>query len=230
MTGPAPRFGELPDCISYSMPSTNDLPSNVADWQVDAGRVALLIHDMQRYFLRPLTRGASPYRALVENVARLRNVCSAAGIPVGYTAQPGGMTLEQRGLLRHFWGAGMTTDPTDRAIVAELAPTTGDRLFVKWRYSAFHASDLADWLTQNRRDQLIICGVYAHVGVLLTAADAYARDIETFLIADAVADFCREDHQLSLEYAAARCAMVRTTASVVGDIKSVTASEEDVKL
>jgi isochorismate hydrolase len=66
------------------------------------------------------------------------------------------------------------------------------------------------------RDQLIVCGVYAHVGVLMSAVEAYTHDIETFLVADAVADFSATDHRMALEYAARTCAVVTTTKEVLG--------------
>ncbi|MNJ60933.1 putative isochorismatase [compost metagenome] len=64
------------------------------------------------------------------------------------------------------------------------------------------------------RDQLIICGVYAHVGVLFTAVEAFTNDIQTFLVADAVSDFSEKYHRMALEYAAQRCAVVCTTEDV----------------
>jgi isochorismate hydrolase len=60
----------------------------------------------------------------------------------------------------------------------------------------------------------LICGVYGHVGVLMTAVDAFSNDIQPFLVADAVADFSAEFHRLALTYAAQRCAMVVTTKEV----------------
>ncbi|MFO5713139.1 isochorismatase family protein, partial [Klebsiella pneumoniae] len=44
------------------------------------------------------------------------------------------------------------------------------------------------------RDQLVLCGVYAHVGVLISTVDAYSNDIQPFLVADAIAAFS-EAHQ-----------------------------------
>lgn len=131
-------------------------------------------------------------------------------MPVAYTAQPGGMTTEQRGLLLDFWGPGMRMDPVDREVVESLAPAPGDWLLTKWRYSAFFRSDLLQRMREEGRDQLILCGVYAHVGVLMTAVDAFTNDIRPFLVADAVADFSAAHHRLALEYAAARCAMLIT--------------------
>ena len=92
--------------------------------------------------------------------------------------------------------------------VEPLAPEPGDRVYTKWRYSAFHNSSLLADLRALGRDQLVIAGVYAHVGVLMTAVEAYTNDIETFVVADAIADFSGADHRLALDYAARCCAVV----------------------
>lgn len=202
----------------YSMPSESDIPDNTVCWQLRPDRAALLIHDMQRYFLAPFAPTASPAIDLVRSIADIRRCCIALGVPVAYTAQPGGMTEKQRGLLRDFWGPGMTIGAQDREVVEPLAPREHDRVFTKWRYSAFHQSDLLTYLREHGRDQLIVCGVYAHVGCLMTACDAFTNDIEAFLVADAVADFSLEYHRLALRYAAERCAATPTTARVLAQL------------
>jgi isochorismate hydrolase len=206
----------IPPVESYLLPGASDLPANIAPWSVDASRAALLVHDMQRFFLRVFPD--TPRRALVDNCAQLRDRCRRLGVPIAYTAQPGSMTPSQRGLLNVFWGPGMSGDAADRALVPELEAAPGEKMITKWRYSAFHASDLHTWMLENGRDQLMVCGVYAHIGVLATAQDSFSRDIETFLIADAVADFSARHHWSALEHAAQNCATVTTTEQALAEL------------
>ncbi|MET7453917.1 isochorismatase family protein [Streptomyces sp. NPDC005574] len=202
----------LPPIESYPLPTSPDLPANTAPWTPDPDRAVLLIHDMQNYFLKPFPQ---PLREpLIDNAVQVRERCAELGVPVAYTAQPGGMSTHQRGLLKDFWGPGMQPTPADRAVVDALAPREGDWLVTKWRYSAFHHTDLLTRMRFHQRDQLIVCGIYAHVGVLITAVEAFSNDLETFLVADAVADFDESHHRMALEYAAARCAVLTTAKEV----------------
>jgi len=208
----------IPAITAYPMPEQGDLPENTAQWTVDPERAVLLIHDMQKYFLRPFPAGESPVTDLVRNVTLLRERCAELGVPVAYTAQPGGMTPEQRGLLKDFWGPGMTIDPEHKQVVDPVQPVEGDLVLTKWRYSAFHRTELLEFMREQGRDQLIVCGVYAHVGVLMTTCDAFTFDIQPFLVGDAIADFSLEYHRSALQYAAERCAMAVTTKTVLTEL------------
>ncbi len=201
----------IPTILAYPMPAADDLPVNTAGWRPRRGRAALLVHDMQRYFVQTFPAGEPPVTALLANVARLCRAAAAYGLPVIYTAQPGGLSRQRRGLLFDLWGPGMSSAGQHREIVPEVAPVPGDIVLEKLRYSAFPGSDLAGILARCGRDQLIVCGVYAHIGCLMTVCDAFSRDIEAFLVADAVADFGPAEHRLALEYAARRCAVALTT-------------------
>ncbi|MEU3955672.1 isochorismatase family protein [Streptomyces achromogenes] len=214
----------IPPVEPYPMPTAEELPENTVGWRVDPRRAVLLLHDMQEYFLKPFPRDTALGRALVDNTARLRTTCKALGVPVAYTAQPGSMTPEQRGLLKDFWGPGMRATPEHRKVVSPLEPDDEDWTFTKWRYSAFFKSDLLERMRAGGRDQLIVCGVYAHVGVLMTAVEAYTNDIETFVVADAVADFSAHYHRLALTYAAERAAKVVTSQAVLTELDAATAA------
>ncbi|MFD9122175.1 isochorismatase family protein [Streptomyces bottropensis] len=212
----------IPAITAYPMPTEDELPRNTVRWTVDPRRAVLLIHDMQKYFVEPFPAGRSPVTELVDHVSALRERCAALDVPVAYTTQPGGMTEQQRGLLRDFWGSGMTVAREHREVVDPIRPGTGDLVLTKWRYSAFHRTRLLASMREWGRDQLIVCGVYAHVGILMTSADAFASDIQSFLVADAVADFTPEYHRFALRYAAERCAMTLTTAAVLDRLSPVT--------
>ncbi|MFI6982095.1 isochorismatase family protein [Embleya sp. NPDC050154] len=201
----------IPAIASYPMPTEDELPRNVASWTIDPARAVLLIHDLQHYFMRPFDADRAPMADLMDNVAALRARFAECGAPVAYTAQPGGMSDEQRGLLKDFWGPGMTAEPGQRMIPDRIAPNAADTVFTKWRPSAFFRTGLLDLLRAQGRDQLVICGVYAHVGILMTAHEAFSHDIETFVVADAVADFSPEYHRMALDYLASRCAVTVST-------------------
>ncbi|MCP3773790.1 isochorismatase family protein [Paenibacillus sp. MZ04-78.2] len=201
----------LPAIMPYPMPTASDLPANRVNWTPDPKRAVLLIHDMQQYFVDAFTAGTSPVIELLENIRVLRSACEELGIPVVYSAQPGGQTLEQRGLLQDFWGPGIDDGPYQKQIVKELPPGERDIVLTKWRYSAFQKTDFRATLTQLGRDQLIVCGIYAHIGCLMTACEAFMQEVEPFFVVDAVADFSLEKHRLAITYAAERCAVAITT-------------------
>ncbi|MFI6497343.1 isochorismatase family protein [Nonomuraea typhae] len=202
----------IPDIAPYQMP--RQVPANRVAWRPDPRRAVLLIHDMQNYFLDAFTPNQSPLLELMANVLALRSRCADLGVPVIYSAQPGAQSTEDRGLLRDFWGEGVGADPREAEIVAGLAPRGDGTVITKWRYSAYQRTDLAGLTKEKGRDQLIICGVYAHIGVLMTACEAFMQDVQSFVVADAVADFSLEHHEMALRYAAERCAVTMTTAQI----------------
>jgi bifunctional isochorismate lyase/aryl carrier protein len=211
----------IPRITSYPMPTDDELPPDTLRWPCRAERATLLVHDMQRYFVRCFPPRRLPVIDLVANIARLIKIARAHDVPVIYTAQPGSMTPQERGLLADVWGPGMASGVEDRAILPELSPAPGEPVLTKWRYSAFSRSPLAEVL--GERDQLVVCGVYAHVGCLMTAADAFSRDIRPFLVADAIADFDLDYHRMALRYAAERCARTLTTARLLDELTAVSA-------
>ncbi|EOM75618.1 isochorismatase family protein [Rhodococcus rhodnii] len=209
----------IPPIAPYPMPTPADVPSARVDWALDASRAALLIHDMQRYFVDAYQRGTEPIEPAIANIARLREACREAHIPVVYTMQPGDQHPSRRGILADFWGTGLTTGD-ETLVIDELAPGPGDIEVTKWRYSAFQRTDLRQLLGHFGRDQLIVTGVYAHMGCMLSAADGFMNDVAPFFALDATADFSRDEHVMALEYVAKRCGRVETTDALVSAIEA----------
>ncbi|MBD9356115.1 isochorismatase family protein [Methylomonas albis] len=203
----------IPRIASYQLP--DQLPAGKVSWRLEPQRAVLLVHDMQQYFLDFYDQSQPPIPALLRNCAALITACRAAGVPVVFTAQQGGQRPAERALLNDFWGPGLPPDPLLERIVDAVAPTPNDLILPKWRYSAFKRSELEANLKAMGRDQLVICGVYAHIGCLMTAAEAFMLDIQPFLVGDALADFSRDEHEYALRYAAGRCACVRSSQELI---------------
>ncbi|MER7668377.1 isochorismatase family protein [Kitasatospora sp. NPDC096128] len=208
----------LPRIPSYPLPAAEELPANRVSWTVDPARAVLLVHDLQNHFLDAFPADAAPVPELLDKVVALTAAARASGVPVVYSAQRGGQSAAERGLQQDFWGPGIPDDPRATAIAAAAAPVPGDAVLTKWKYSAFVRTELERLLREQGRDQLVITGVYAHIGVQATACDAWMRDVQAFVVADAVADFGPDEHRAALEWIAGRCGLVTTADAVLGSL------------
>jgi bifunctional isochorismate lyase/aryl carrier protein len=220
----------IPKLTAYALPTAEELPTSKVNWAFEPERAALLIHDMQEYFLNFWGENSAMMQQVVANIARLRAYCKTHNIPVYYTAQPKEQSDEDRALLNDMWGPGLTRSPEQQRIVRELTPDEADTVLVKWRYSAFHRSPLEQMLKETGRNQLLITGVYAHIGCMTTATDAFMRDIKPFFIADALADFTRDEHLMSLNYVAGRAGRVVMTDELLPSVPASKAALRELIL
>ena len=78
----------------------------------------------------------------------------------------------------------------------ELLPT--ETLFDKTHFSCLGEPGVADRLRQQQRQQIIICGMEAHVCVLQTAMDIKVAGFTTIVVADAVSSRRAESYEVGL--------------------------------
>lgn len=200
---------------AYALPTQQEIPTNKVTWPFEPNKSALLIHDMQQYFVEFYGQNNPLIDQVVKHIAELKRYCKTNNIPVYYTAQPQQQPEGDRALLNDMWGKGLPEHPEKQPIIEALYPDQDDIVLTKWRYSAFYRSPLKEMMDKSSRDQLLICGIYGHIGVMQTGVDAFMNDIKPFLIADGIADFSREDHLLALNYIARNAGRVVSKDQVI---------------
>lgn len=203
----------------YALPEPAELPENRVAWTPDPRRAVLLVHDMQNYFVDAYEPDQAPMTDVIPRIDALRRACARLGVPVVFSAQPPEQAPEDRMLLQDFWGSGIGAGPREHRIIDALEPTDDDVVLTKWRYSAFQRTDLRERLHALGRDQLLITGIYANIGCLMTACEAFMQDVQAFFIGDAMADLSLDEHRLALRWAAQRCAVTTTAERVTAQLE-----------
>lgn len=218
----------IPKIASYQLGDVIQVENKV-NWHVESSRAVLLVHDMQNYFINFYDQKQQPIPEVLTNIQRIMQWCRDQQIPIYFTAQPGDQDPQERALLTDFWGPGLKADPALTNIHPQVAPQEDDTVLTKWRYSAFVKSDFKQRLQGSGRDQLIVVGVYAHIGCMQTIMEAFMNDIKGFLISDAVADFSLDEHNMALKYVASRGGCVFTTSHLVTQKNINTAQEQNLE-
>ena len=177
-------------------------------FELQPGRCALLIIDMQRDFLEPggfgetLGNDVAMLRRAIEPTQRVLAAARAARLPVIHTREGHRADLadlppakRERGRLQTRigdlgpMGRILVRGEPGHDIVAELAPIAGEPVVDKPGKGAFHATDL-DTLLRNRGiAQLIVCGVTTEVCVNTTVREANDRGFDCLVLEDCVASY-----------------------------------------
>jgi isochorismate hydrolase len=217
-------YGGIPEIGSYDLDAIDWASFSKVGWRLATQRAGLLVHDMQRFYTATVPTGMNLLETVIANTGKLSAACRSANVPVFYSVARPCANRQERGLLFDFHGLGMKNIPEHYEIIDELAPTPDDQIVTKKRYSAFFATDLTDRLENAGVEQLIICGVYAHIGCQMSAMDAVMRDFEVFFVADAMAAYSLAQHIQCAEYVSNLCASVQTTRAVLASLASVYSS------
>ncbi len=210
---------------------------------IDPARTALLVVDMQKFFLRPGQAaylpggdGAPSAEEVVENSARAVDLCRRAGIQVIFSRWGLRGDGWDVGMWAHKWptwqagtpaGPSWTNEATE--IVEELAPLDGEPVFDKSRYSSFYGTPLDTWLQHLPHvDTLVMIGVTTGFCVRYTVEDAFSRDYKVIVLADcttAINDPIGPEHPGSGQYIAA----LRDFAIGLGDVLTLDEFESELK-
>ena len=195
-------------------------PFNEHRMQLEQDKAALVVIDMQKYFLDP----ASPTftcggTAVLPTVRRLITTFRKANRPIIYTRHVHHPDRLDAGIMGWWW-EGMCLEGTPESEVHDdLAPLAHDKVVLKHRYSAFYNTDLETILRCLMIEDLVITGIMTNMCCESTARDAYYRDYRVFFCADATGSINEEMHLASLLNLAYGFAYVTTADDIIGRVR-----------
>jgi isochorismate hydrolase len=191
----------------YAVESLRDCVGG-PEWGLRPERAAVLVHDMQPYYLNVLHN--SVRSRVAAEASTLVSRARAVGLPILASGPRAASAIEQRGLLGPMWGLGPSAE--------EVAISEPDFVpIAKRSYSAFYATDLEVELRRRGRDQLIIVGVFASAGILATTFDAFARDIQCFVGIESTADYTAHQHRTALNLITSLTGAVTSSGNLLHD-------------
>jgi len=166
---------------------------------IDLKRSALLVVDMQRYFLRPGAEAfLDPPAYLVANVVALVERFRRAGRPVIFTRHANRRGGPQSQIKR-WWGDDLPFEgDADAELDERMAPLSDEAVLTKETYSAFEGTRLDSLLREGGIDTLVICGVMTNVCVETTARHAFVKDYQPIVVSDACAGKDPDFHEASI--------------------------------
>lgn len=196
-------------------------PFNRHEMQLNAAASALLVVDMQEFFLDP----ASPTftcggPAIVPTVRGMIDAFRAEGRPVIFTKHvhhPGNL---DSGIMGWWWEGMCVEGSPESEIHRAIAPLAGEKVVEKHRYSAFFGTDLEIVLRCLGIEDLVIAGIMTNMCVESTARDAYYRDFRVFIPADGTGSVTEEMHRASLLNLAFGFAFVTEAGRLVSGVRA----------
>lgn len=162
----------------------------------DISRAALLILDMQAFFLDERSHAFVPDSpAIVSKLAGLARRFGAAGRPIIMTRHSN--TAEDAGMMKEWWVDLLEPGSPGEAL-EPLLEDLSTVVVAKTQYDAFYGTDLEKILRDSGTQQVAVTGVMTHLCVEATARSSFVRGFAVFLPADGTATYNRDFHAASL--------------------------------
>ena len=195
-------------------------PFNQHRMQLNKEKSALLVIDMQKFFLD----SASPTftcggLAILPTLQRLVQAFREANRPVIYTCHVHHPDRIDAGIMEWWWDGMCVEGSAESKVHDDIASLTNEKMIFKHRYSAFYNTDLETVLRCLKVEDLVISGVMTNLCCESTARDAYYRDYRVFFLADGTGSINEEMHLASLLNLAFGFAFVTTADGVLKDLQ-----------
>lgn len=163
----------------------------------DPKRSALLVIDMQRYFLDESSEAFLPAsKAIIPGILKMIDGYVRMGSPIFFTRHLN--TDSNAGMMSPWWH-GDLIHPED--LLSQINPQfdlSKGVVIEKSRYDAFYQTPLEEMLRQQKISQVVICGVMTHLCCETTARSAFMRGFEVFFAIDGTATQNEAFHRAAL--------------------------------
>jgi isochorismate hydrolase len=157
---------------------------------------ALLVLDMQRYFLEESSHACIPAaQAIVHKIVALVESYYQKSLPIIFTRHLNS-TADAK-MMTKWWRDFIERDDPLSGIIPEFDLTRG-MLIEKSQYDAFYETRLEEILRQKGATQVVICGVMAHLCCETTARSAFVRGFEVFFTINGTATYNERFHRATL--------------------------------
>lgn len=162
----------------------------------EPGRSALLVLDMQAYFLDSSSHAFIPSAmAIIPNIKQLIGAYAQRNFPHYFTRHTN--NAENAGMMNSWWRDLINPDSPASEITPELNTSYG-AVIQKNQYDAFYNTPLAGMLREKSINQVVICGVMTHLCCETTARSAFMQGLEVFFTIDGTATYNQEHHMATL--------------------------------
>ena len=159
-------------------------------------RSALLVLDMQRYFLDEASHAFVPSAAaIVPGLVKTINAYSYRRLPIIFTRHLNSDI--DAGMMALWWHDLIKPENQISEIIPEVDTSQGI-LLEKSQYDTFHGTDLEGLLREKGISQIVICGVMTHLCCETTARSGFVRGFEVFLAIDGTATYSEPFHRATL--------------------------------
>jgi nicotinamidase-related amidase len=195
-------------------------PFNKHRMQLNRKKSALLVIDMQKFFLDPSSPTfTSGGLAILPTVKSLVRAFRDARRPVIYTRHVHHPDRIDAGIMGWWWEGMCLEGSPESELHPDISPLPHEKVISKHRYSAFYNTDLEIILRCLKVRDLVVSGVMTNICCESTARDAYHRDYRVFFLADGTGSGHEEMHLSSLLNLAYGFAFVTTATSIIRQLK-----------
>jgi nicotinamidase-related amidase len=195
-------------------------PFNTHNMHLKRDKAALLVVDMQYFFLDPSSHTYTcGGQAILPNIKKTIQAFREADRPVIFTKHVHHADGLDAGIMGWWWEGMCLEGSPESKIHKDISPKRNEKVISKHRYSAFYNTDLETILRVLKIEDIVITGIMTNMCCESTARDAFYRDYRVFFPADGTGSVTEEMHLASLLNLAFGFAWVTNSDTVLAQLR-----------